>query len=150
VLLLSGCISAAYLPRDGLLWEPESRVAVPDLSRSGWERVDIDGADLAFEHPEHGVIAVRVRSDMEDRPLLWESRSLWLGVPRDGGAREEVTVHGRTAVKMSARSQGLWLRTLVIEIEPGCLLDIAHATREQDTRGVFDVFVAGIVFGQAA
>jgi hypothetical protein len=36
---------------------------------------------------------------------------------------------------------------LVIEIEPGYLLDIAHGARDEDTGGVFDAFVAGVVFG---
>ncbi len=149
-LLVTGCVSAAYLPRDGLLWHPGSPVAVPDLSRSGWERIQIDGADLAFDHSQYGVIAVRVRGDEEERPLLWESRSLWLGVAREDGAREERTVQGRVAVEMSARSEGLWLRTLVIQVEPGCLLDIAHVAADGDSRGIFDAFVAGIAFEDGA
>lgn len=109
------------------MWRHESaRLEVPDLTREGWERVSIDGADLAFEREGEGVIAVRAECGGPPRALEWAGRELWLGIERKDLALREREVGGWPAVELSGEAQGVQVRAVVIQRE-GCLVDVAHA-----------------------
>jgi len=127
-LLVAGCVSSPYQPfdgNDGLLRHPLHPVAVPDLTAQGWEPVEFDEADLAFRKRGSGMIAVRSRCGSGSRPLVWETRDLWLGIPRQDLVSRELRVHGFPARETRAESQGLRVRTLSVQAER-CTLDIAH------------------------
>lgn len=144
--VLLGCASVAFVPRGGLLWHPRHAVAVPDLSSSGWERVKVEGADLAFRRNGSGVIAVRVRCPPPDAdvPLRWEGRELWLGIPRGDMERFHLDVDGFEGINMTAQSDDLYLRTLVVRTEE-CSLDIAQAALEpREAHRVFESFIARV------
>lgn len=142
-LALSACVAASYVSRDGMLWHPRHPLAVPDLAASGWRRVEVEGADLAFQKDRSGVIAVRVRCSGRRRPLPWESRELWLGIPRSMVRRRSMEVAGRPAVETIAQSGGLQIRTVVVKSE-GCAVDLAHVVPPDsisDSGSVFDEFL---------
>jgi hypothetical protein len=138
---LGGCATPAYISRGGLLWHPRYPLAVPDLSFAGWERVTLDETDLAFRKKDSGVIAVRARCPAEDQPLRWESRDLWLGIPRRSETHRRLEVDGRPAVATTAQSDGLAIRTAVVRTED-CALDLAHVAPTGDaTADVFERFL---------
>ena len=145
-LLSLACVTPPYLSRNGRLWHPRQPVGVPDLSERGWQRVGVDGADLAFRREGDGVIAVRVRCPAPDGqvPLRWEARRLWLGVPRDEIERQPLDVDGYPGVHISSSSRELHLRTLVVRTE-ACSLDVAQvAPLASPHAAVFEEFVSGI------
>ncbi len=146
LLASTGCTTTAFVQSGDLLWHPVRPVAVPDLSLAGWDRVEVEDADLAFSKPDAGVIAVRVRcpSPEEGVPLRWEGRQLWLGIPHGEVERFHLDVDGYEGVSMSAESDGLYLRTLTVRAER-CSLDVLLVA-PLDSGGdlLFEGFVAGL------
>ena len=143
---ISGCFTPSYVARGDLLWHPTLAVAVPDLSRQGWERVSVDEADVAFTRPGSGVIAARLRcpAPADDVPLRWEGRELWLGVPRREMERFHFDLDGYEAVNISAASDGLFLRTLTVRTER-CSLDVVQvAPLDSDHDEEFESFLRGV------
>ena len=153
VALLGACAGPAFTPSGGLLWDRARQVGVPDLTREGWQRDSIRGADLAFRKRDRGWIAVRMRCPApgDELPLRWESRELWLGIPRDALERRSLQIDGRSAVQMSARSGDLVLRTAVVRAGE-CSLDAAQSAPAQsaDAGASFERFLAGIRLRGAA
>ena len=142
----AGCLAPRYQERGDLLWHPEQALAIPNLSRQGWERVSVDDADVAFTRPGSGVIAARVRcpAPKGDVPLRWEGRELWLGVARGDMERFHFDLDGYEAVNMSAPADGLHLRTLTVRTET-CSLDVVQvAPLPSDHHREFEDFLRGV------
>jgi hypothetical protein len=145
LLALPAC-ATIYVARADMLWHPDHPVGIPDLTTAGWQRVDIDGADVAFQRNGSGVIAVRVRCPApdDDVPLRWEARGLWLGVPRGDMERFYMDVDGYEGVSISAPHGDVMLRTLVVRTE-ACSLDVAQLAADPvEGVRVFEQFVAGV------
>ena len=135
-----------------MLWHPTGRFAVPDLASGAasgsWQRVDLDGAEVAFRSRRSGVIAVRARCESERGSPDVESRHLWLGIERGPAERRPITIAGAPAVETVATSEGVRVRTIVVETG-SCTLDLAHAVSETATpNGAFDEFVRGVRFAE--
>ncbi len=131
-----------------MLWHPTGSFAVPDLASGAasgsWRRVQLDGAEVAFRSRRSGVIAVRARCEAERESSEVESRHLWLGIERGPAERRPITVAGAPAVETIATSEGVRVRTIVIETG-SCTLDLAHAISETASpSGAFDEFVRGV------
>ena len=142
----AGCLTPAYVPAEGMLWHPSQRVGFPDLSREGWTRTSAKDADLAFRRPGAGVFAVRVRCPApdDDIPLRWESRGLWLGVPRDRVERRRAVVDGIEGVTMHGVLGDLALRTLVVRTQE-CSVDVAQVAPDgADGEVLFDAFISRV------
>jgi hypothetical protein len=155
-VLLLGCLGgsrASWSSRDGLLWDEAGRVGVPDLAAQGWERTRIDESDLAFLRPGADVIAMRLRCGQAEpsTPLRWQSRGLWLGIPRSDFQSREILWKGRKAFEMTAESDGLAVRTLLIEASSSCRLELAHVAQVgADTATAdFERFLAAVQLGPA-
>ena len=130
-------------------------VAVWKISGSqGWERARIAESDLAFRRPGADVIAMRLRCDETGRPkpvpLRWQSRGLWVGIPRAEFSMREFRFRGRKAIEMTADSDGLAVRTLVIEAGASCRLDLAHVASAGgvDAAADFERVLARVRIGQ--
>lgn len=140
------CATPAYRASDGLLWHPSQRVGVPDLEAEGWTRTSADDADVAFSRPGAGIFAVRVRcpGHETDVPLRWESRGLWLGVPRDRIERRPAQIDGHEGMTMHGVLENLALRTLVVRTD-ACSLDVVQvAPNGSDSEVVFDAFISRV------
>ena len=140
------CTTPMYRISDGMRWHPSQRVGVPDLEAEGWRRTSAQDADLAFYRPGAGIFAVRVRCPAPDDevPLRWESRGLWLGVPRERVERRPAVVDGFDGMTMHGQLGELALRTLVVRTET-CSLDIAQvAPSGADGEVLFDAFIARV------
>ena len=127
-LCLCACAGSGFVGSDGLLWYRAGVVGIPDLERSGWEAVRADGADLAFRKQGAGVIGVRLRcpAPHDALPMRWESRELWLGVPREQSEQLPLELDGRQGIEVRATSDGLALRTVMVRVD-ACSLDVAQA-----------------------
>ena len=148
VVVLSGCAASGF-HRRGELWRHKgAEFEVPDLTREGWRRFRLGGADLAFQKNGEGVIAVRVSCNHSPRPLQWAGRDLWLGIPREGLTVREREVGGRPAVETTGQAEGTAVRAVTVENEQ-CVMDVAHARLEDEAdTGVFDRFLDGLRFGE--
>jgi hypothetical protein len=144
---LCACAGASFVDRGGLLWYRTGAVGVPDLERSGWQAVRADGADLAFRKEGAGAIGVRLRCPAPHRtlPLRWESRELWLGIPREQIEQRPLEVDGRPGIEMRAASHGLSLRTVLVRVD-ACSLDVAQAAPlgSPAAASSFERFLSGI------
>ena len=110
----------------GEVWRnPEANVEVPDLSREGWRRVHLDGAQLAFHSEEEGVIALRAECGDRMPDLRWAGRDLWLGIPRRELVVVEREVAGHPAIEVSGEADGVRVRAVVVQTDR-CLLDVAY------------------------
>ena len=152
-MLCWGCLGGfapGWTPSGGLLWDEGARVGIPDLTLQGWERARIDESDLAFRRPGADVIAMRLRCDQAESaasvPLRWQSRELWLGIPRSDFGSREFRFRGRPAIEMTASSDGVAVRTLVIDAGGACRLDLAHAASisAADATADFERFLADV------
>jgi hypothetical protein len=141
VVGLFACLSPFRLR--GEVWRhPEAKVEVPDLGREGWRRIRLDGAQLAFQSDEEGVIALRAECGNRTPELQWAGRELWFGIPRGELAVEDREVGGRPAIEVSGEADGVRVRAVVVRSDR-CLLDVAHV-RPADIpdSGVLDRFLA--------
>lgn len=117
---------------------------MPDLSRSGWERVGVDEADLAFRDASGQTIAVRASCDHKaPRSLEWAARSRFLGAGLEIERPRRRLVSGQSAVEVAARGEGLRVRTVLIWTGR-CLVELAYAAPAQGPNAEpFEDFVAG-------
>ncbi len=125
VLWLSGCAGTSFRLHGNAWRSPDAHLAVPDLTREGWERVRLDGADLAFRRGENGVIAVRARCGQAPRPLEWAGRELWFGIERGEVTLAKREIAGRPAVETSGEADGVTVRAVVVE-SGDCIFDFAY------------------------
>ena len=142
----AGCATPIYRAADGMLWHPSQRVGIPDLAAEGWTRTSAKDADLAFSRHGAGIFAVRVRcpAPEESVPLRWESRGLWLGVPRDRVERRPAQIDGHKGMTMHGVFEELALRTLVVRTDD-CSLDVAQvAPSGTDGEVLFDAFISRV------
>jgi hypothetical protein len=144
VLVTAGCVAPRFLQEGPLLRYEAGEFAVPDLSRSGWERVEVEGADVAFRHPSEGTIAVHSTCGLsEPLSLKWRSRELYLGVDAERRSQRPLEVNGLPAWEIVASVDGVWIRTILIWTG-SCLVDLALARRESaEESEAFEGFVAG-------
>ena len=140
-VLLGACASSAFVQREGMFWHRQQEFAIADLRADGWELVHIEGADLAFHRPGHGVIAVRARCGDSKASLKWLSRHLWLGVERRDVEGRPRIVSGAQAVETVGVADGLRAHTIVVDTGR-CTADLAHVgSSENGASPTFEAFV---------
>jgi hypothetical protein len=144
ILLAAGCLAPRFSQEGPLLRHAAGEFAVPDLSAAGWERVQVENADIAFRHPHEGTIAVRSRCGVSDPlSLEWRSRELYLGIAAERRSGRETEVSGFPAYEIVASVDGVWIRTIVLWTG-SCLVDLALARRDSgEASDAFESFVAG-------
>jgi hypothetical protein len=146
VVVLTGCAAGAFDRRGDVWRHAGAGFEVPDLTREGWRRLRLDGAQLAFEKNGEGVIALRVICDRSPRPLRWAGRDLWLGIPREDLVVREREIRGRPAVETAGRAEGTVVRAVIVENER-CVVGAAHVRPgEQVDTGILDHFLDGLRF----
>lgn len=130
------------MARDGVFRHNTRGFVVPDLRLESWDRVQIEGADLAFRDPVEGVIALRVRCGRDEVRLERERRDFWLGIPRHGTERRTRQVAGWPALETLAHSDGLIIHTVVFSTRD-CVVDVAHVAPNRDLpSGALERFLA--------
>jgi hypothetical protein len=133
-----------FLQDGQMLRHPAGEFAVLDLSGVGWERVQVENADIAFRHPREGTIAVRSRCGLSDPlSLEWRSRELYVGVGAERLSQRSLEVNGFPAYEIVARVGEVWIRTIVLWTG-SCLVDLALARNDGVAESeTFESFVAG-------
>lgn len=128
LLLALGCASVRF---DGsLLQKPQVEYRVGRLE-PGWQRVDVEGNDLAFYKPGHGSIAVNATcKGYEDVPQSALVNHLLFGTTRrEYLLDEEVTLDGRGArhTLIDAELDGVPVRAeIYLLTRAGCVFDLSY------------------------
>jgi hypothetical protein len=146
-MLLAACGGSTF--RDGVYADGSTRYRVGGLD-SSWQRVGVDGNDLAFHRPELGTIAINSTcSEYEDVPLPALTNQLLFDTTQRRVLLEEtVTLSGRgarhTLLELELDGVPLELELYVLRRD-GCVFDLSHIrsrARPEHARQVFARFVA--------
>lgn len=147
IVLLAACGGSTF--RDGIYADGSTRYRVGQLD-SSWQRVAVDGNDLAFHRPDFGTIALNSTcSEYEDVPLSALTNHLLFDTTRRRVLLEEtVTLSGRgaqhTLLELELDGVPLELELYVLRRD-GCVFDLSHIrdrARPEEARAAFARFVA--------
>jgi hypothetical protein len=139
----AACATTAMVPADGWLNHRRHGFAVADLALEGWQRIDVEEADVAFTRPGQGVIALRSSCGKHAPAPAASTRALWHGIERDGASPQRRRVGEREALEFSLDRDGLRVRTLALRTAD-CALDFVQVAPPDADPAVLDRFAAGL------
>lgn len=126
------------------IWLDGGRLGIPDLTASGWERLESPDYAAVFRKEGASSFAVRVRGPdaVDDVPERWARVH---AVPAEAVRTSARRFAGREAVEHEAPcGEAEMLRTVVVRTERS-LIDIGQlAPTSIDHRAQFEVFLAGV------
>lgn len=126
------------------IWLDGGRLGIPDLTASGWERLESPDYAIIFRREGASSFAVRVRGsdEADDVPERWRRVH---AVPAEAVRTRARRFAGRDAVEHEAPcGEGELLRTVVVRTERA-LIDIGQlAPASIDHRARFEAFLAAV------
>lgn len=122
----------------------EDQLGIPDLTASGWERLQTADYAVLFRKEGASAFAIRVRgaTETDDVPDRWKRVH---AVPLEEVVTTSRPFEGYDAIEHEAPCEGSsLLRTLVVRTEAH-LIDIGQfAAIEGEHRAEFEAFLAGV------